>query len=1360
MSEIRGTNVAAPIVPFTTDDNYATHDAKYGKGGYRTVPTIADRNAIPFDRKDDGMLVYVVEDSTNIHTYRWLNNSWVEQTEGQGIIQVNNMEDLYRLTYLEVQGTVVYLRDEDKFLYYDSAGEWRPWEEIIHVGSDEPVNKNALWIDNTNQHYDESEMMYSIQKAIYALQTKVNVLMGLKTNGIVSGSVSDSARTEMMNAAEPEIPDILDPDEYADEDDEEEPDYPSGSEPTVTHISIKMGTWAQISTSLRNFINGELIWCTDRVKLYIYNNGILYAISGGGSSEEDDGMDDTRVNELIDAKLGKVESIGFIPMGGTTPKYTARVNEEGKLIVYENTLDNREAAPTGNYYYSDTVSKTGLLINSFYLGGDGKNEHDYQPCSHNFVELSNVAMDGKAVASDINLNGFYLLYCGANTASWKALPLWGNIKAGSTFLIRGKQCSVMDANTTKIKVKTYDMEWWDPTANGGAGDYIEFSQDWAVFYLCWATPEGQFYQLGESTPVNLENLSLSKNLIDTGDTTEDCAKGYIDLATFNSEAIKEKKTYTLPSGRQAKDVIFRRWYLIDPVTQSNPKDGLAKHNNVKYMTASYINGANIGEHCSIEEFTPKASWEGKTISATRSLFLEDEPNTLTCTFGIQATDNTTAQHTVAQGYGATRGFCWNSVGYFDEYLMIKKSTDSEWKKIMSVKDGMTSTEYLNTLPSGVYVPACIRNETYYNYFARTRWETSYGQSVTTHKVLLTGLTAGTYEYKVVRDDGKAYKDGNEVEISGYTYTSKTRGFIVRHDDSVTSFNFVQTTDQQGANWEEYEVWNLSARMIKKSEDNGDIPNYDFTINTGDICYNGSRSNEWIDYYRGYEYIDGKEEMLCVGNNDLAPVSMRDIGNGKESPWKINVNVIDYFYAVEIDTRNPQIFVGTSAKSDSEQVSYKIPGLYSFNYGPYHFLCILSEIRTISNQVEYKDGVPIIKDLTESTVNDIFGIKDVLRGDGSNKNASAIYDVEEGWVIRDLILWKGGTIPQDFNREDERYNQLLVDSCEKCFVYLHEMPFNITSASAYGMYESGVDAPRETAKAYMNRYHNYEYQRLFRLWGIRCIFGGHKHTPALTGPVYDAPPRYNPIAKQIGGSGIIHDPHGEDILNDKFDTSHTSGMFDNPSSFRPFLQVTRAELLAGTGRFSWNTLKEYCNEVYNNTSSSLTIDGAAGPVVLAPGEFSTTVFEYNYPKIRLEVVDSITAPSYVMCQATGFKNKSNADLSDKIIPWERFFVPGNDLPQQCYPYFTVYKVTPTSVSVDMYQIQGMYDPGQPSTEIGEGGAKAGYWDLTKIYTHGNTVEENREYFVNINTATPGACKLVLFNNTGTPEDPQGTSINLD
>lgn len=75
MTELKGTNVAAPVVPFTSDDKYATHDAAYGKGGFRSVGTIAERDAIPADRKTEGMVVRVQVDKKH---YVWESNAWAE----------------------------------------------------------------------------------------------------------------------------------------------------------------------------------------------------------------------------------------------------------------------------------------------------------------------------------------------------------------------------------------------------------------------------------------------------------------------------------------------------------------------------------------------------------------------------------------------------------------------------------------------------------------------------------------------------------------------------------------------------------------------------------------------------------------------------------------------------------------------------------------------------------------------------------------------------------------------------------------------------------------------------------------------------------------------------------------------------------------------------------------------------------------------------------------------------------------------------------------------------------------------------------------------------------------------------------
>jgi len=63
MAGIQGTNIVAPVVPLDTADVHPTHEAQYGKGGYRTVATTADRDALPAARREGGLLVFVTADS-------------------------------------------------------------------------------------------------------------------------------------------------------------------------------------------------------------------------------------------------------------------------------------------------------------------------------------------------------------------------------------------------------------------------------------------------------------------------------------------------------------------------------------------------------------------------------------------------------------------------------------------------------------------------------------------------------------------------------------------------------------------------------------------------------------------------------------------------------------------------------------------------------------------------------------------------------------------------------------------------------------------------------------------------------------------------------------------------------------------------------------------------------------------------------------------------------------------------------------------------------------------------------------------------------------------------------------------------
>ena len=74
-----GLKVSAPIVPYSLVDVYPTHLSIFGEGGLKSVETIADRNAIPEERREEGMIVYVSEEETAYALRGGITNSkWVD----------------------------------------------------------------------------------------------------------------------------------------------------------------------------------------------------------------------------------------------------------------------------------------------------------------------------------------------------------------------------------------------------------------------------------------------------------------------------------------------------------------------------------------------------------------------------------------------------------------------------------------------------------------------------------------------------------------------------------------------------------------------------------------------------------------------------------------------------------------------------------------------------------------------------------------------------------------------------------------------------------------------------------------------------------------------------------------------------------------------------------------------------------------------------------------------------------------------------------------------------------------------------------------------------------------------------------
>lgn len=95
MTAINGTNVAAGIAPFTTEDTFATHYARYGQGGLHSVETIAERDAISEFRLEVGMLVYVAEEDKTYQLKTFdeetQEKTWEEFVGGAGTTDYNDL---------------------------------------------------------------------------------------------------------------------------------------------------------------------------------------------------------------------------------------------------------------------------------------------------------------------------------------------------------------------------------------------------------------------------------------------------------------------------------------------------------------------------------------------------------------------------------------------------------------------------------------------------------------------------------------------------------------------------------------------------------------------------------------------------------------------------------------------------------------------------------------------------------------------------------------------------------------------------------------------------------------------------------------------------------------------------------------------------------------------------------------------------------------------------------------------------------------------------------------------------------------------------------------------------------------------
>jgi hypothetical protein len=110
MTALAGVQIPDKIVPFDSNDTHPTHDETYGLGGFRSVATIAARDAIPTERRAQGMLVYVI--ATNI-TYQlfggitnanWIAYSSASSTTIFGLVTCDTLNFKYTVLNAQIPG--------------------------------------------------------------------------------------------------------------------------------------------------------------------------------------------------------------------------------------------------------------------------------------------------------------------------------------------------------------------------------------------------------------------------------------------------------------------------------------------------------------------------------------------------------------------------------------------------------------------------------------------------------------------------------------------------------------------------------------------------------------------------------------------------------------------------------------------------------------------------------------------------------------------------------------------------------------------------------------------------------------------------------------------------------------------------------------------------------------------------------------------------------------------------------------------------------------------------------------------------------------------------------------------------------
>lgn len=712
----------------------------------------------------------------------------------------------------------------------------------IYVGDTPPTNKELLWINKSggiNRPTDVSPEIAALKKAVADLTSRLQSIEYIFNKKMDSGDFSYYAGSEFKDVPgiEPgSEEDVTYPDATNTPKEEEEVgslgvvevEPVNDLQPNVKHICIKRGYFDELTKYPVQ--DGELLYAKDKNYLYIGNDGKLKLISGGGGGDIDPGNPEDPDKPDPSKPMEYIDLI----VEGSTKTYRVKVDNEGNLIVYNSEIDDaKDQVAVG-----DKEQLKGLMIATIYAGPEGATAESYNVCSHSYVELYN------ASTQDINLKGCSLQYA-TTKSTWGVIVLKGIIPSGHSFLIRCNPVSDPNVNTTVVNVDRYDMDCPD----------VVLTNKGVKLYLCIGTQD-----IGVNNPYN-----------DGSFTT-----GYIDLVGLKNKNSLDTLDINGYETSPASILTDERGATRNLFADFNSKNGDTNNNSKDFRPIQYNKDVDIKDTAKV--YKPYCVADGpKDLFYCKTKLDGSKPNMPTTSIGLTPT---------------TRTFNWVSLGYYDEFLMYKLKSASEWTTVESFKTGD---------------------------YARRRIKGFDGERFTVHKVILENLSEGEYEWKCGKEDG----------------WTDTFSMIVESPSQTDTFKFIHISDQQGWTYGEYEPWGISCKKIIETE-NSNINNkfpanengVHFMINTGDMTQNGNRPSEWLDYYNAAgDTLPNFPQMNVVGNNDLCP-------NKGEMSGKINPDSFEYFYTYQYEktteTANLQKYNGEYMKS-----------VYSYDYGCAHFVVINS-----------------------------------------------------------------------------------------------------------------------------------------------------------------------------------------------------------------------------------------------------------------------------------------------------------------------------------------------------------------------------------------------------------------------------------